>query len=76
MADPCTLPEADPKLNRFATSPAIPIPLFLGVMDLAGEGEGPNIFRFAFSGDFAFWADEVVGRANEGVDEEGRVMVR
>lgn len=43
---------------------------------MAGEGDGPNIFRFAFSGDFAFWADEVVGRAKEGVEEEGRVMVR
>ena len=47
-------------------------------MDLAGLGEGPKIFRFVFSGDFAFWADEVVGLANEGIEPEpvGRVRVR
>ena len=43
---------------------------------MAGEGDGPNIFRFAFSGDLAFWADDVVGRANDGVDEDGLVRVR
>lgn len=70
-------PAADPKERRLATSPAVCIPDFLGVA-LNGLGDGPKIFRFVFSGDFCnettLDADEVVGRAKEGVPPLGRVM--